>query len=353
MQLDARSDLYSLALVLVESVTGRLPFASDTTLGMLTARTLQPIVATEELGPLESVIDRVGAIDPDERYPDAATMRQALSDAADSLPPPGPLLLAGMVDRADPHPTRAVMDRTAPLFDQDAVEVVPDPSGRKAKNDGEPPRQRTPGERRMVPWIVAAVLILTVGLAAAALAQVGTAKAISVPGLRGLTVANATLAAKASGLDVVVAKHEAAPDPDGTVIAQSPAAGAFSGSRRVSLVVSSGPADVAVPSIVNLPWAQAKQELDTAGLIYPATPATHTSESIPAGTVISVTPGAGKNVAPDTKVTVVVSSGHAPVPVPDVSGLTVRRPRRKSSSATTSSCSATPTRSPIPSPRAS
>ncbi len=106
-QLDARSDLYSLALVLVESVTGHLPFASDTTIGTLTARTLQPIVAGEALGPLEPVIDRAGAIEPDDRYPDAATMRQAISDAADALPPPGPLVLAGMVDRADPHPTTA------------------------------------------------------------------------------------------------------------------------------------------------------------------------------------------------------------------------------------------------------
>ena len=107
LQLDARSDLYSLALVLVEAVTGRVPFASDTTIGMLTARTQRPLIAPDELGPLAAVIDRAGRLKPEERYPDAGTMRQALADVGDSLPPPGALVLAGMVDQADPHPTRA------------------------------------------------------------------------------------------------------------------------------------------------------------------------------------------------------------------------------------------------------
>src|SRR5438552_13335925 len=123
VQLDGRSDLYSLALVLVEAVTGTVPFAADTTLGTLTARTQRPLTAPEQLGPLAPIIDRAGAIDPDERYPNAATMRQAIADAADALPPPGPLALAGMLDRSDPHPTRAATDRsTARLFDQDAAE---------------------------------------------------------------------------------------------------------------------------------------------------------------------------------------------------------------------------------------
>jgi serine/threonine-protein kinase len=315
-QLDARSDMYSLALVLVESVTGRLPFAGDTTIGMLTARTLQPIVATEALGPLEPVIDRVGAIDPNDRYPDAGTMRQAIADAADALPPPGPLLLAGMIDRADPHPTRAVPDRGAPLFDQDAIEIVRPPD---ATTEARPVRRHATGERRMVPWIVSIVLIVTVGLAAAGLAQVGSAKAISVPGLRGLNVAQATAAAKAAGLDISVGATRPAPDPKGTVIAQSPAGGVFSGSRRVTLVVSGGPPNVAVPNIRNAPWADAKRALDSAGLIYSNTPATEPSETIAAGNVLRVTPNVGAGVAPDATVTVVLSSGHAPVPVPDVS----------------------------------
>ena len=317
-QLDARSDLYSLALVLVESVTGHLPFTADTTLGTLTARTMQPIVAGEELGALESVVDRVGAIDPNDRYPDAATMRQAIADAAETLPPPGPLLLAGMVDRADPHPTRAAPVRTGAFFDQDAIEVVP----AAATADAEPEnRTRTPGERRLVPWIVSAVLIATVGLAAAALAHVGSGKPVSVPGLRGLTVAQATAAAHADGLEVATTTRPA-PDPKGTVIEQRPAAGDFSGSHRVSLVVSGGPADVAVPDIRNVPWSRAKEALDAAGLIYAANPPTQHDETVAAGNVLSVSPAVGARIAPDATVKVVLSSGHAPVKVPDVSGKT-------------------------------
>jgi serine/threonine-protein kinase len=174
----------------------------------------------------------------------------------------------------------------------------------------------------MVPWIVAIVLIVTVGLAAAALAQVGNAKTFAIPGLRGLTIDQAIASAKSSGFDVV-SSTRAAPDPKGTVIQQSPAAGGFTGTRRVTLVVSGGPAPVAVPGIQNLPWSAAKQALDSAGLIYAITPATRPSETVLAGNVLQVTPNVGTSVPPDQAVTVVLSSGHAPVPVPDVSNKSV------------------------------
>jgi eukaryotic-like serine/threonine-protein kinase len=333
VQLDGRSDLYSLALVLVEAVTGELPFSADTTLGMLTARTQQPLTAPEELGPLAPAIDRAGAIDPDERYPNAATMRAALADAAGELPPPGPLRLAGMIDRADPHPTRAAPARTSRLFDQDAADAptvaetqpIPEITIEPAP-PRKPPRPRRhedtdgPGtQRRLVPFVVGLVLLITVAIATAALARVSGATPISVPTLIGLTELEARNAARGRGLDISAVDRRAAPDPPGQVVAQSPGQGTLTTGRHVTLIVSTGPAKISVPAIVDQPWKVAKATLDGAHWIYNAS-SREFSETKAKDVVLRVSPSPGQPVTPDTKLNVVLSNGHAPVNVPDVSG---------------------------------
>ena len=92
--IDGKSDVYSLALVLVEAVTGRVPFAADTTVATLMGRLDRPIEAPPELGPLAAVIARAGRPDPAERL-DAAGLASALQSAALALPTPEPLPLAG------------------------------------------------------------------------------------------------------------------------------------------------------------------------------------------------------------------------------------------------------------------
>ena len=319
VQLDARSDMYSLALVLVESVTGRVPFAADTTIGMLTARTQRPLIAPEEMGPLAAVVDRAGRLKPDERYPDAGTMRQAIADVGESLPPPSPLVLAGMLDHADPHPTRVAAPAPPPLFDQDAADAMPAPIPDPVRDKLRPPRPM--GQRRLVPWVVAVVLLATVALAASAFARVSGASTISVPGLVGRDQASAGDVAKHEGLTVVW-QTKASPDPAGIVIDQSPAAGQWTSARRVRAIVSSGPAPVEIPKIKGLPWASAKKQLDAIGFNY-APPAQQYNIKFPTGTVMKVTPEPGtKKVAPDSTVAIVLSLGHAPVTVPDVSKVT-------------------------------
>ncbi|MCU1354203.1 MAG: protein kinase family protein with domain [Acidimicrobiales bacterium] len=95
-KLTDRSDVYSLALVLVEAVTGQVPFVADTTLGTLMARIDRPLVVPPELGPLQRVLERAGRADAADRI-DARTLAGGLLAAAKSLPRPEPLPLAGAI----------------------------------------------------------------------------------------------------------------------------------------------------------------------------------------------------------------------------------------------------------------
>ncbi len=102
LPLDGRSDVYSLALVLVEAVTGEVPFSTDTTLGTLMARVDQVIPVPDELGPLRVPIMAAGVPNPADR-PDSAAFSALLMTAARDLDRPRPLPLAGamVVDLGD------------------------------------------------------------------------------------------------------------------------------------------------------------------------------------------------------------------------------------------------------------
>lgn len=78
-----------------------------------------------------------------------------------------------------------------------------------------------------------------------------------------------------------------------------------------------------VPDVVGSNWEQARQLMSQAELDPRQQP--QTSDSVPAGTVISTTPGAGLTVPKGQEVTVVVSSGPSSVPLPDVTGMTVEQ----------------------------
>ncbi len=89
-RLDGRSDVYSLALVLVECVSGQVPFTGETTAATLAMRTQGDLELGPELGGLRSVLERAGRLDPEER-PEAAEFEIGLMAAAEELERPEPL----------------------------------------------------------------------------------------------------------------------------------------------------------------------------------------------------------------------------------------------------------------------
>ena len=145
----------------------------------------------------------------------------------------------------------------------------------------------------------------------------------TVPNLVGLTQPAASTALTDAGFtagDVTTASSAIV--PSGIVISQTPAAftQVASGSA-VSLVVSSGPPQVAVPNVVGLTQAAATTAITNAGLVV-GTVTTASSMTVPSGSIISQSPAAATQVASGSAVSLVVSSGPPQVAVPNVVGLT-------------------------------
>ena len=143
------------------------------------------------LGRLGPVVERAGRPDPAERYPDAATMRAALADAARALPPPQPLTLAGLGGEIDGGPPTQI-GRSSKLFDQDepvAPPVVVDEPVRPITTR----RRRAPGAVRWITYAVIIAILLAIlggGIAIAAVSSGGGT--VAVPSLVGLTQEKAT-----------------------------------------------------------------------------------------------------------------------------------------------------------------
>lgn len=85
-----KSDVYALALCLLEAVTGKVPFAAESTVATLSARVDKLMPVSADLGSLASVIERAGRPEAEDRFT-AAEFGRALVHSAESLPRPEPI----------------------------------------------------------------------------------------------------------------------------------------------------------------------------------------------------------------------------------------------------------------------
>ncbi len=85
LEVDGRTDLYAVAVIAYELLTGVHPFRAETTPAVMKAhlfkRPAPPSELVAELAPLDPVILKALEKDPDERHPDVETFRRALLEA--------------------------------------------------------------------------------------------------------------------------------------------------------------------------------------------------------------------------------------------------------------------------------
>ena len=296
--LDGRSDVYALALVLVESVTGHLPFVEDTLVGTLRARRRRDVPVPASMGPLGPAVVQAGVVDPNRR-PGAGEFGRLLLDASAGLLRPEPLPLVGPGEIG-----------AAPLSGE--VPVVP-----KTKAPAEPRPEKGVGPNRRAPWVlVAGLMVVGAVLGGAALWQGSQQSTARVPLLVGDDEVDAAATIVEAGWLAEPRYERRDGTREGQVLSTEPAFGAeLEEGGTVVLVVSLGSTRVAVPTgLVGLSLPEATRLLEAAELTAGTVAEVHNDE-VEAGMVLQVAAVAAE-LPRGSGVDLIVSAGAAPRTVP-------------------------------------
>jgi len=145
---------------------------------------------------------------------------------------------------------------------------------------------------------------------------------VEVPDVRGRTLAEAADELRALDLETDSREVHGQLEP-GLVLRTEPAAGTIvDATTPIRIDVSLGPEPVEIPNVVGLPESEAVQVLSLEGLEPDFAERVH-DDTVPADAVISQDPEPGAEGFKGDTVTLVVSRGPAPVPMPNVRGMTV------------------------------
>ena len=314
LTLGVKSDIYSLALCIVEASTGHLPFVENTVLGTLRAREGQDVPIPESLGVLAPVVQRAGSADAEER-PTAGELGRMLLDVASKMARPEPLPFVGPGEvGADPLsgeeplvPTSVSSPPDRPTERMEAVSVDPEP---KQVNPVKPLR------RRWVNAFIAGFLVVGVTAVGAFLWEATKTESRTLPQLVGSSGDSARELIVALGWNVEERFDRLDDTVEGEVLATEPIGGtALEENETVVLVISLGAERVQVPiDLVGKSLSGAEILIQSAGLKVGEISFSY-SENIEAGMIVDV-------LAPMSElplggsVDLLVSDGRVPVVIP-------------------------------------
>jgi beta-lactam-binding protein with PASTA domain len=192
--------------------------------------------------------------------------------------------------------------------------VIIDRTGREVVEEEVVPPRRPP---RLWPWLLALLLLVLAGLAAYLLIVKDDEKTV-VPQVVGLTESQARARLAEAELEMDVDRRPS-DKKAGIVFAQSPGSGVqLNEGQTVEVLVSSGLTQVAVPNVLGLKEAEAKERLEAAKF---EVKIERVFAAAPKGEVVDQVPRSGETAATGSVVTLKVSKGPNTKPVPDVIGL--------------------------------
>lgn len=331
---DARSDIYSVGIMLYEMLTGAVPWAGESPLQIASHHVSDNVPSPSATQPwipreIDDLVAALTAREPANRPADASDAIDLVARAAATIPSE---LANRRADVAPEERQRALetsalnteimpaqFTRPLPAPASSSVALVHTSGATQVAAAASPPKKSA----RAAAWIVLVVLLLVVAGVGGHWwwTEYGPGSYLTMPETTGRTLTDVQADLDALGLHTQV-EEEFSDDVDTGSVTRSDPEGGSSVHKRaeVQLYVSKGVDMKTVPELTGKSQDEAQHSLTEAGLTVGAITDAY-SEDVPQGQVISQSVAAGTSLAHDSAVDIVLSKGRQPLTVPTLSGL--------------------------------
>lgn len=323
---DAKTDIYSVGVVLYEMLTGKLPFQSENAVSVALMQLQNDPVMPREINPdipvgLEQIVLRAMQKNLNDRYQSASEMLMDIEKFKNN-----PNIKFDYSYFVDSQPTRYVstggtVATNEPVREAEepkTVEPIEDNDYDEDNDVSEKSKKRTIA-------VLSGVLVVVVIFAAVLFAVFASGGGgYKVPNLVGLNFTQDVMNnQKYSMFQFEIIDDNESDEPSGTILSQDPSRGKLGRGGKITLTVAKAGTKVKVPDVYGYEYTSAERTLKSES--FEVNIVKENSDTKDPGTVIRTSPARGEMAEAGALITLYVATNEEtePVDVPDLLGKTV------------------------------